>query len=179
MRLDRGCYLSETDKPGLPAGKWEPEGACLRQAWLQDVVIKAAGTQMSPCRPTVQKRGERGGGGCGPRETGHGARPAGSAQPGCRSLLLKRVGHGPVHPSVEGSGCVHPAASQALLPRYPTQAWSPLEAARNQGPKGPAFPTACTQRWSAHNEEGRRLPPSSAGVSWCRCDLAWGPSMRE
>ena len=88
-------------------------------------------------------------------------------------------GHGPVHPSVEGSGCVHPAVSQALLPRYPTQAWSPLEAARNQGPKGPAFPTACTQRWSAHNEEGRRLPPSSVGVSWCRCDLAWAPSMRE
>ena len=36
--------------------------------------------------------------------------------------------------------CVHPAASRALLPRCPAPAWSPLEAARDQGPRGPRLP---------------------------------------
>lgn len=163
MRLDLGCYRSETDKPSLPGGKWGPEGAHLRRAWLQDVVVKAAGTQLSTHRPTVWKRGKRGGGSCGPQETGHGARPVGLARPGCRSLPFKRVGHGPIHPSVEGSGCVHPVVSWTLLPRYPAQAWSLLEAARDQGPEGPASPTACTQWWSAHDEEGRRSPSQLRG----------------
>lgn len=163
----------DASRPGLlpqcDRQAWSPwwevgAGRCSSQAGV------AAGhsgqgcrTQLSTHRPTVQKRGKRGGGSCGPQETGHGARPVGSARPGCRSLPFKRVGHGPIHPSVEGSGCVHPAVSWALLPRYLAQAWSLLEAARDQGPKGPASPTACTQWWSVHDEEGRRSPSQLRG----------------
>lgn len=174
-RLSRG-------RPGRGRG-WTWDVATARRSSLVSPVGsgspfqagQAAGTQLSPRRPTVQKRGQRGGGSRGPRETGLGARPAGSARPGCSSRPPKRVGYGTVHPSVEGSGCVHErrcAKSVSTLRRagpfclvIRPGPGPRLRQPETKAPEGPAFPTASTQRWSLRHEGGGRPPSQLSGCS--------------
>lgn len=143
-RLDLGCYRSETDKPGLPAGKWGPEGARLRWAWLQDVVVRLQ-AQLSTHRPTVQKCGRREEEAVGPKKQG--TELAQWAWLGGADHFRSRGWvTGLFMPRWRGSGCVHPCGRAGpFSPRYPAQAWSLLEAARNQGPGARLLP------WPAHS----------------------------
>lgn len=127
------------DQPGLPGGKWEPVSG---RRGCRHVVVAASAHSAEAWGARRRKLWA-------PR---NGARSSPSRLSSAGVQLTSAQGGGLRDRSPLGGGfglcprekvrkeCAHPAASRALLPRYPAPAWSPLEAARDQGPQGPRFP---------------------------------------